>query len=113
MPPADLANVASPATIWDGNTAGTKNVGKRFIGIMSADQRNGGVQGAGDGAAEAAKPLGWDVRSLDGQAAVHGDAILLTQAIAMTPDGILNVGIDLKQQLPVLGRPPPPASRPS
>jgi ribose transport system substrate-binding protein len=99
---AYLANVASPVTKWDGPTTGPKNVGKKLIVIVSTDQRNGGAQGAGDGAAEAAKALGWDVRSLDGQGTVPGHATALTQAIAMKPDGILNVGIDSKEQLPVL-----------
>jgi len=99
---AYLANVASPVTKWDGPTTGPKGAGKKLIVIVSTDQRNGGAQGAGDGAAEAAKALGWDVRSLDGQGTVPGHATALTQAIAMKPDGILNVGIDSAEQLPVL-----------
>ena len=35
---------------------------KKLVVIVSTDQRNGGAQGAGDGAAEAAKALGWDFR---------------------------------------------------
>ena len=99
---AYLANVAAPVTKWDGPTTGPKNVGKKLIVIVSTDQRNGGAQGAGDGAAEAAKALGWEVRSLDGQGTVPGHATAITQAIAMKPDGILNVGIDSKEQAPLL-----------
>lgn len=99
---AYLANVASPVTKWDGPTTGAKGVGKKLIAIVSTDQRNGGAQGAGDGAAEAAKALGWDVRLLDGQGTVPGHATALQQAIAMKPDGILNVGIDSKEQQPIL-----------
>ena len=57
--------------------------------IVSTDQRNGGAQGAGDGAAEAAKVLGWDFRILDGQGSVPGRTSALTQAIALKPDGII------------------------
>ena len=80
------------------STTGPKAQGKKLIAIVSTDQRNGGAQGAGDGAAEAAKALGWDVRQLDGQGTVSGHATALTQAIAMKPNGILNVGIDSKEQ---------------
>ena len=99
---AFMQNVAAPVTKWDGPTSGPKGVGKKLIVVVSTDQRNGGAQGAGDGAAEAAKALGWDVRILDGQGTVPGHATALTQAISMKPDGILNVGIDAKEQQPVL-----------
>ncbi|WP_458146231.1 substrate-binding domain-containing protein [Bradyrhizobium sp. UFLA05-109] len=97
-----LQDVAAPVTKWDGPTTGAKAQGKKLIVIVSTDQRNGGAQGAGDGAAEAAKALGWDVRQLDGQGTVPGHATALTQAIAMRPNGILNVGIDSKEQQPLL-----------
>jgi len=99
---AFMQNVAAPVTKWDGPTSGPKGVGKKLIVVVSTDQRNGGAQGAGDGAAEAAKALGWEVRILDGQGTVPGHATALTQAISMKPDGILNVGIDAKEQQPVL-----------
>jgi ribose transport system substrate-binding protein len=98
---AYLANVAAPVTKWDGPTSGPKGVGKKLIVIVSTDGRNGGAQGAADGAAEAAKALGWEVRTLDGQGTVPGRATALTQAIAMKPDGILNAGIDSKEQQPL------------
>ena len=80
---------------------GAEGVGKKLVVIVLTDQRNGGAQGAADGAAEAAKALGWDVRQLDGQGTVPGRATALTQAIAMKPDGILNAGIDSKEQQPL------------
>jgi ribose transport system substrate-binding protein len=99
---AYLANVAAPVTKWDGPTTGPKSPGKKLIVIVSTDQRNGGAQGAGDGAAEAAKAMGWDVRAVDGQGTVPGHATALQQAIAMKPDGILSVGIDSVEQQPLL-----------
>ena len=99
---AYLQNVAAPVTKWDGPTTGPKGVGKKLIVIVSTDQRNGGAQGAGDGAAEAGKALGWEVRILDGQGTVPGHATALQQAIAMKPDGIMNAGIDSKEQQPLL-----------
>ena len=59
---AFLETVAAPVTKWDGPTTGPKAQGEKLIAIVSTDQRNGGAQGAGDGAAEAAKAMGWEVR---------------------------------------------------
>ena len=96
-----LANVAAPVTKWDGPTSGPKTVGKKLVVIVLTDGRNGGAQGAADGAAEAAKALGWEFRQLDGQGSVPGRATALQQAIAMKPAGILNAGIDSKEQAPL------------
>lgn len=98
---AFLEKVAAPVTKWDGPTSGPKAVGKQLVVIVSTDQRNGGAQGAGDGAKEAAKALGWEVRQLDGQGTVPGRATALQQAIAMKPGGILNAGIDSAEQQPL------------
>jgi ribose transport system substrate-binding protein len=98
---AYLENVAAPVTKWDGPTTGAKAQGKKLVVIVLTDGRNGGAQGAADGATEAAKALGWEVRSLDGQGTVPGRATALQQAIAMKPNGILNAGIDSKEQLPL------------
>ena len=98
---AYLANVAAPVTKWDGPTSGPKSVGKKLVVIVLTDGRNGGAQGAADGATEAAKALGWEVRQLDGQGSVPGRATALQQAIAMKPAGILNAGIDSKEQAPL------------
>lgn len=99
---AFIEKVGTPVTKWDGPTSGPKAVGKKLVVIVSTDQRNGGAQGAGDGAREAAKILGWEVRQLDGQGTVPGRATALQQAIAMRPDGILNAGIDAVEQQPLL-----------
>src|ERR1700760_4193718 len=57
---AYLQNVAAPVTKWDGPTSGPKAPqGKKLIVMVVTDARNGGAQGAADGAVEAAKALGW------------------------------------------------------
>src|SRR5580698_2927191 len=60
-----IAQATAPVTQWDGPTTGPKAQGKKLIIYVSTDQRNGGAQGVGDGAAEAAKAIGWDFRILD------------------------------------------------
>jgi ribose transport system substrate-binding protein len=99
---AYLQNVAAPVTKWDGPTSGPKAQGKKLIVLVVTDARNGGAQGAADGAVEAAKSLGWDTRMLDGQGTVPGHASAFQQAIAMKPQGILNAGIDSAEQQDLL-----------
>jgi ribose transport system substrate-binding protein len=99
---AYLQNVAAPVTKWDGPTSGPKAQGKKLIVLVVTDARNGGAQGAADGAVEAAKSLGWETRMLDGQGTVPGHATAMQQAIAMKPNGILNAGIDSAEQQDLL-----------
>ena len=99
---AFMQNVAAPVTKWDGPASGPKGVGKKLVAIVITDARNGGAQGAADGAAEAAKALGWEVRMLDGQGTVPGHATAMQQAIALKPAGIMNAGIDSMEQKPLL-----------
>src|SRR5580658_7874130 len=65
-----IAKVTAPGTPWTGPTTGPRAQGRKLIVYVSADQRNGGPQGAGDGAQEAARVIGWDFRVLDGQGSV-------------------------------------------
>ena len=59
-------------------------------------------KGAGDGAQEAAKVIGWDFRILDGQGSVQGRTTALNQAIALKPDGIILGNVDALEQAPVI-----------
>ncbi|WP_158816330.1 substrate-binding domain-containing protein [Methylocapsa sp. S129] len=97
-----IALVTAPVTAWTGPTTGPKAQGKRVVIYVSTDQRNGGAQGAGDGAAEAAKALGWDFRVLDGQGSVPARTSAMTQAIALKPNAIILGGVDAKEQQPVI-----------
>src|SRR3954471_21377401 len=97
-----VAKAAAPVTEWTGPTSGPKAQGKKVVVYVSTDQRNGGAQGAGDGAAEAAKVLGWDFRILDGQGSVPARTSAMTQAIALKPDAIILGGVDAKEQQPVV-----------
>jgi ribose transport system substrate-binding protein len=97
-----IATVTAPVTAWTGPTSGPKAQAKKVVVYVSTDQRNGGAQGAGDGAAEAAKALGWDFRIMDGQGSVPAHTSALTQAIALKPSGIILGGIDAKEQQPVV-----------
>ncbi len=73
-----IAQAVAPVTKWDGPTTGPKAQGKKLVVYVSTDQRNGGAQGVGDGAAEAAKAIGWDFRILDGQGSVPGRTSAMT-----------------------------------
>ncbi len=97
-----IATVTAPGTPWTGPTTGPTAQGKKLIVYVSSDQRNGGPQGAGDGAQEAAKVIGWDFRILDGQGSVQGRTTALNQAIALKPDGIILGNVDTLEQAPVI-----------
>jgi ribose transport system substrate-binding protein len=97
-----IATVTAPVTAWTGPTTGPKGQGKKLVVYVSTDQRNGGAQGAGDGAEEAAKVLGWDFRVLDGQGSVPARTSAMTQAIALRPNAIILGGVDAKEQQPVI-----------
>jgi ribose transport system substrate-binding protein len=97
-----IAKVTAPVTEWQGPTTGPKAQGKKLVVYVSTDQRNGGAQGVGDGAAEAAKVLGWDFRVLDGQGTVPGRTSAMTQAIALKPDGIILGSPDAVEQAPTI-----------
>ena len=97
-----VARVTTPGTPWTGPTNGPTAQGKKLIVYVSSDQRNGGPQGAGDGAQEAAGVIGWDFRILDGQGSVQGRTTALNQAIALKPDAIILGNVDTLEQTPVI-----------
>jgi ribose transport system substrate-binding protein len=97
-----IAQVSAPVTSWDGPTTGPKSPGKKLVIYVSADQKNGGASGVGDGAQEAAKAMGWDFRILDGQGSVPARSSALTQAIALKPDGIILGTVDAAEQAPIV-----------
>jgi len=99
-----VATVTAPGTPWTGPTTGPTAQPRKLIVYVSSDQRNGGPQGAGDGAQEAAKAIGWEFRILDGQGSVQGRTTALNQAIALTPDGIILGNVDTQEQAPVIRR---------
>jgi ribose transport system substrate-binding protein len=99
-----VATVTAPGTPWTGPTTGPTAQPQKLIVYVSSDQRNGGPQGAGDGAQEAAKAIGWDFRILDGQGSVQGRTTALNQAIALKPDGIILGNVDTQEQAPVIRR---------
>jgi ribose transport system substrate-binding protein len=99
-----VAMVTAPGTPWTGPTTGPTAQPRKLIVYVSSDQRNGGPQGAGDGAQDAAKTIGWDFRILDGQGSVQGRTTALNQAIALKPDGIILGNVDTQEQAPVIRR---------
>jgi ribose transport system substrate-binding protein len=99
-----IAKVTAPGMPWTGPTTGPQAQSRKLIVYVSSDQRNGGPQGAGDGAQEAAKVIGWEFRILDGQGSVQGRTTALNQAIALKPDGIILGNVDTKEQAPVIRR---------
>jgi ribose transport system substrate-binding protein len=95
---AFVEKVTKPNPPWDGPTSGPRAVKGKTIVYVSADQRNGGARGVGEGVKEAAERIGWTVRVLDGQGTVSGRSSALNQAIASKPDMIVLGAIDANEQ---------------
>ncbi len=93
-----IKKVTQPVTAWDGPTTGPKATGHKLIVYVSTDQRNGGARGVGEGIAEAAKAIGWDVRAIDGQGSVNARAAGIAQAVALKADGLVLDAIDAAEQ---------------
>ena len=93
-----VKEITAPVTRWDGPTTGPKAVGHKLIVYVSTDQRNGGARGVGEGVAEAAKVIGWDVRIIDGQGSVSERAAGINQAVALKADGLVLGSPDAAEQ---------------
>jgi ribose transport system substrate-binding protein len=101
---ARIAAATAPAQHWDGPTAGpTAQPGKTII-YLSADQRNGGALGVGNGVEEAAKAIGWNFKIIDGQGSVPQQTAAIGQAIALRPDGIILGTVDAAGQRATIQR---------
>ena len=93
-----VADATKRADTWDGPTAGPTAVGSKTVVYVSGDMRNGGMLGVGRGVEEAAKAIGWTVRTLDGQGTVSGQSAAFGQAMALKPDAIIVGGSDAEEQ---------------
>jgi ribose transport system substrate-binding protein len=97
-----ISRATAPTTGWAGPTAGPKAQRHKVVIYVSADQRNGGARGVDEGAEEAAKVIGWDFRTLDGQGSVSERTSVLNQAIALKPNGIILGSVDAAEQAPLI-----------
>ena len=89
-----VALATAHVTEWDGPTTGPAAQPGKNIVYVSTDQRNGGAAGVGKGVEEAAAALGWNLTVMDGQGTVTGQSSVLSQAIALQPDGIILGAVD-------------------
>src|SRR5258707_8002064 len=84
-----VAQAAAPVTTWTGPTTGPKAQTGKLVIYVSADQKNGGAQGVGDGAQEAAKAMGWDFGILAGQGPLPGRSPAFPQPMPFKPPALI------------------------
>lgn len=109
-----VAKAAQRVSKWDGPTSGP--VGRRGVNVavVCEDLRNGGVLGVARGIDEAAKVLGWRIKTLDAHGTINGRNKALDSALDMKPDGVILLGSDThtlehrlshfkKEGIPVVG----------
>lgn len=99
---------------WEIPQTGPAAKAGKTIAFVAEDLRNGGIVGVAQGVREAAKVLGWTVRTLDAGGSSQGRTRALAAALAMAPDGLLLCGSDAlenrsalaafaSQHIPVVG----------
>lgn len=96
------ALVSRPSPPWDGPSTGPSAQRNKSVIYVSAGQDNGGARGVGQGAAEAAKVIGWSFRLIDGQSTASGRRDALRQAASLKPDGIILGTVDALEQADVI-----------
>lgn len=96
------ALVSKPNPPWDGPVTGPPAQRNKSVIYVSSEQINGGARGVGQGAAEAAKVIGWNFRLIDGQGTASGRRSALLQAASLKPDGIILGTIDALEQADVI-----------
>jgi ribose transport system substrate-binding protein len=104
MAKAFIAKVTAVGGPWEGPTTGPVAQGKKLIAVVNQDQRNSGGRAVLEFAEEAAKIIGWDTRTLDGQGTITGMTAAMNQAIALRPDGIALINIDAIEHTPEIAQ---------
>lgn len=89
---------ASTKYAWDGPTTGPKAKPNQRVILVSEDQRNGGALGVSQGAAEAAKVIGWNLSIIDGAGVIAQRSAAFAEAIALKPDIIIVDNDDYAEQ---------------
>ncbi|KUM93251.1 sugar ABC transporter substrate-binding protein [Streptomyces cellostaticus] len=79
---------------WNGPTSGPKAVAGKTIVYVAQTMTNPGVAGAADGARDAARVIGWNVRVIDGGGTPAGIQAAMSEAVALKPAGIVIGGFD-------------------
>jgi ribose transport system substrate-binding protein len=74
---------------WSGPTTGPEAVPDKTIVYIAQTMTNPGVSGVATGVEEAARVIGWNVETLDGQGTPEGTRSAFDEAMALDPDGIV------------------------
>jgi ribose transport system substrate-binding protein len=79
---------------WTGPTTGPEAVPGKTIVYVAQTLSNPGVAGVAKGVEEAAKVLGWRVRTINGKGTPDGIKAAFSEALALEPSGIVVSGFD-------------------
>lgn len=92
-----VANASKQAAPWSGPQTGPQARPGATIAVLSEDLRNGGILGVSKGIQEAAKTIGWKTKIYDASGTPAGRASAFAAALALKPDGVILVGVDIKE----------------
>ncbi|MGW8557782.1 substrate-binding domain-containing protein [Streptomyces tubercidicus] len=79
---------------WTGPTTGPKAVRDKTVVYIAQTLTNPGVAGVAQGVQEAAKIVGWQARTLNGEGTPEGQRAAFKRALRLKPDGIVISGFD-------------------
>jgi ribose transport system substrate-binding protein len=92
--PAPAPAAAGTSSPWTGPRDGPAAQPGKTIVVLAEDLRNGGVLGVAQGIREAARDIGWKVRTVDAGGTPDGRRKALAEALASRPDGLVICGSD-------------------
>lgn len=92
-----VANASKHAAPWSGPQSGPPGRAGATVAIISEDLRNGGILGVSKGIQEAARTIGWKTKIYDANGTPAGRAGAFLSALALKPDGVILVGVDVKE----------------
>lgn len=92
-----VAKASRHGAPWNGPETGPPAQPDATVAIISEDLRNGGILGVGKGIQEAAKAIGWKTKIYDAGGTPAGRSNALASALALKPDGMILVGLDVKE----------------
>lgn len=91
---SDLAAAMEGPTEWEGPTEPVKPPKDFNLALITCDNASKGCIAPAEGAEEAAKKLGWEVKIYDGESDPTVQAKRVAQALANNADGIITESVD-------------------
>ncbi|MCU6434062.1 substrate-binding domain-containing protein [Undibacterium sp. Jales W-56] len=95
---AKVAKAAALKTRWEGPVDGPKLLKKKKIVFIASDLSDPSISGLFNGVKEAINGAGWEILYIDCRGRCNQGAAIVSQALDMSPNGIILAGVDAAGQ---------------